>query len=304
MTAIPWLSQPLADFTAMLTAGRMPHAVLVGVDEGLGAASLLGQLAQTALCTSPALSGPCGHCKSCQLFLAGNHPDFYPIKADGFQIKIDQIRELIGRLSTTAQQGGRRVAVIEAAERMNTASANALLKTLEEPGANTLIILHSNTPTRLLPTLQSRCQKLAFVAPNQRQIADWLTDQGLGCEALWCLPVVGGPIRLAEYLQNNYISVLENIRKDWRSSLSTGHLCASLKEIGEDQITDALKVLYVELMAVLAGAAKGNPLFASRLAGLAGEVMAVCHTLSTMPSVNYLALCQKIVSEYQRIKEN
>ncbi|MCL2918700.1 DNA polymerase III subunit delta' [Shewanella litorisediminis] len=274
------------------------------MDEGLGAASLLGQLAQTALCTSPALSGPCGHCKSCQLFLAGNHPDFYPIKADGFQIKIDQIRELIGRLSTTAQQGGRRVAVIEAAERMNTASANALLKTLEEPGANTLIILHSNTPTRLLPTLQSRCQKLAFVAPNQRQIADWLTDQGLGCEALWCLPVVGGPIRLAEYLQNNYISVLENIRKDWRSSLSTGHLCASLKEIGEDQITDALKVLYVELMAVLAGAAKGNPLFASRLAGLAGEVMAVCHTLSTMPSVNYLALCQKIVSEYQRIKEN
>lgn len=302
MASLPWLEPSVHQFQRLLQSGRMPHAVLVAVDTGLGARALLEALAASALCTALTPVGACGQCKSCQLFNAGNHPDFYPIEADGNQIKVDQIRSLIGKLATTAQQGGMRLAVIYGAERMNHAAANALLKTLEEPGEQTLILLHTDTPAQLLPTLKSRCQKLAFQAPDNRQIATWLSAQQLATDAMWALPIAGGPLKLADYLHNNYITVLEQFRIDWLSSLSTGHLCASLKDIREEQITDALKVLYVVLMDEVRRLSGINALAAAKVAGLSGEIMAVCHTLTTMPSVNYLALCHRIVSSYQGLK--
>ncbi|WP_372872066.1 DNA polymerase III subunit delta' [Shewanella sp.] len=302
MASLPWLEPSIEQFQRLLQSSRMPHAVLVAVDTGLGARNMLDELAARALCTSLTPLGACGQCKSCQLYRAGNHPDFYPIEADGNQIKVDQIRALTGNLTTTAQQGGKRLATIYGAERMNHAAANALLKTLEEPGENTLILLHTDIPGQLLPTLKSRCQQLKFKAPDEQQINAWLVAQQLTTDAMWALPVAGGPLKLADYLHNNYITVLVQFRVDWLSSLSTGHLCASLRDIGEEQITDALKVLYIVLMDDVKRLSVINGLSAAKVASLSGEIMAVCHTLTTMPSVNYLALCHRIVSTYQRLK--
>ncbi|MBT1445838.1 DNA polymerase III subunit delta' [Shewanella sp. JM162201] len=299
MDLYPWFQPSFDKFLQLSAAGRLPHALLVGIEEGLGVNALLERMAGSALCLSVTPHGACGQCKSCQLLSAGNHPDFYRLVADGNQIKVDQVRSLIADFATTAQQGGKRVALIHGAERMNQAAANALLKTLEEPPANTLILLQSNTPARLLPTLRSRCQQLPFVAPDNHAIAAWLSREGLRADAIWALPVVGGPVKLAEYLQNNKMEVLERYRKDWRSSLSHGHLCASFNDISEEQITDVLKVLYSVLLEAVQELSLGNPIRAAKVAGLAGEIMAVCHTLTTMSSVNYLALCQKFVSSYQ-----
>ncbi|QSX39366.1 DNA polymerase III subunit delta' [Shewanella cyperi] len=302
MIQMPWLSAPLGSFMQLLMTGRLPHAILVGMDRGLGAEHLLGDIARAALCLAPTAKGACGYCKGCQLIAAGNHPDLYQVQADGHQIKIDQIRNLCQDLTSTSQQGGRRVAIIYEAERMNIAAANALLKTLEEPGRDTLLLLQSNQPARLLPTLVSRCQRLPCQEPSPDVVSAWL--RGLspeGEDVSWCLPVCGGPVKLAELLQDDGYKQLSQLRKDWRQSLSSGHLYASLISITEEQITDALKVLYIELKSDLERGWPQDAFQRNNIARLAAEIMHVCQGLTAMPNVNCQALCQKVVLDYQRI---
>ncbi|MGL5390937.1 MAG: DNA polymerase III subunit delta', partial [Shewanella sp.] len=235
------------------------------------------------------------------------HPDLYQIHADGHQIKVDQIRELCSRLTATAQQSGRRVAIIYHSERLNTAAANALLKTLEEPGKQTLLILQSDTPARLMATITSRCQRLPFVAPTPQLIKDWLSQQcQVQEDVTWCLSVVGGPLMLAESLHSDgtqpsrYQSLLQ-LRKDWAHSLSSGHLSGSLLMVSEQQIIDVLKVLFLLLRQVLLKNAQPDAYVRAQIGELAANVMGMCHSLSTMPTVNYLGLCQSYVLEYRRI---
>lgn len=155
---------------------RLHHAYLFAGPDGVGKA-LTGQaLAMTLLCETPRDASACGVCRSCQRVLAGEHPDFHRvqrgIKSDGrpeTQIKIAQIRALQKELSKKSFEAGRRVVIIEEAETMNPATANALLKTLEEPGDDTHFIVVSAQPHRLLPTIISRCQRVRF-APLPRAV--------------------------------------------------------------------------------------------------------------------------------------
>jgi DNA polymerase-3 subunit delta' len=87
---------------------------------------------------------------------------------------VDQVRELIDHLHSTAQQGGYRVVIMTPAESLNTSSANALLKILEEPGRNTLLVLISHQPGQLMPTIRSRCQRIDFATPSAQQSERWL----------------------------------------------------------------------------------------------------------------------------------
>ena len=107
--------------------------------------------------------------------MAGSHSDLRWIQPeDSLQIKIDQIRQLVGWANQTARQGGIKVAVIEPAERMNLNAANALLKILEEPAADTFFILVSAIPAGLLATIRSRCQQISVLRPGQDQALAWL----------------------------------------------------------------------------------------------------------------------------------
>ena len=161
-----WYAAPLQ---ALLSRRQnMPHAVLLTGPEGTGKGHFAAIIANSLLCSKPSVDRfACGECQSCQLLAANTHPDFYRItlesNADGKpakDIKVEQIRQLIQSLAQTSQLGGIKLAIIDPAERMNRNAANSLLKTLEEPTADTLLILLAAQPSRLLPTVRSRCQTI------------------------------------------------------------------------------------------------------------------------------------------------
>ncbi|MFG1488548.1 DNA polymerase III subunit delta', partial [Oceanospirillum sp. HFRX-1_2] len=122
-------------------SGRLPHALLLAGEEGIGKYHLARAMAAYLLCRQPAETA-CGECASCALFHAGTHPDLMEVmpESEGKQIKIEQIRKLQTFANKTAQQGGFRVVVLQPADAMNINAANALLKNLEEPGNNVLFI--------------------------------------------------------------------------------------------------------------------------------------------------------------------
>ncbi|MEI6859216.1 MAG: DNA polymerase III subunit delta' [Shewanella sp.] len=302
MQHIPWLAAPICDFTQQIKARSLGHAYLVGVHKGYGGEELTRALAKAALCQTPIEQGACGFCKACQLLDGNTHPDLYQITADGHQIKVDQIRELCQKLTMTSQQGGRRVAVIYHSEQFNQASANALLKTLEEPGKETLLLLQSDTPTRLMPTIKSRCQHVHFELPTMEEIKVWLlTGSPSVSDTTWSLPVMGGPLELALALESERYAQLLQFRKDWAQSLSSGHLCASLIHVNEKQSSDALKVLYLVLRQKLIRQTDLDALLRVKITELGMKVMDTYHKLTAMPNVNYLAILNGFVLEYNNL---
>ena len=205
---LPWLDRPLRE--AM--AHSRGHALLLEAAPGEGALEFAQVLAQAWLCEAPnaeSAAGPCGRCASCRLVQARTHPDLdvrvpealaetlgWPFQLDGGrkpsrQIRIDDVRSAIDRLSTSSARGRAKVLVLHPAEAMNTAAASALLKTLEEPAPDVRILLSTPDAGRLMPTVHSRCQRLAWTAPDRNQALRWLAGQGVeGAEVL--LDAAGG----------------------------------------------------------------------------------------------------------------
>ncbi len=137
---------------------------------------LAGRLMARLLCQQPQGLDACGQCKACHLLRAGSHPDNFvlePEEADK-PIKVDQVRELVSFVVQTAQLGGRKVVLIEPVEAMNVNASNALLKSLEEPSGDTVLLLVSHQPSRLLPTIKSRCQQVTCPPPSLAQSQAWL----------------------------------------------------------------------------------------------------------------------------------
>ncbi|WP_076409516.1 DNA polymerase III subunit delta' [Shewanella sp. UCD-KL12] len=302
MEQLPWLASPIREFSHQAKGGLIGHAYLVGLHCGYGGDRFIEEMAKVALCHTPSEQGACGFCKACQLIESGNHPDFYQLKADGNQIKVDQVRALCQKLTSTSQQSGRRVALIYNCEKLNQASANALLKTLEEPGKDTLLLLQSDTPARLMATINSRCQRVHVDLPSIAEINAWLSRAStLKSDVTWCLPVMGGPLELSLALQSERYTQLLQFRKDWAQSLSSGHLCASLININEKQVSDALKVLYLLIRQKLIKQSDLDALLRVKVTEFAMKVMDTYHKLSVMPNVNYLALFNGFILEYNKL---
>ena len=176
---------------------RMPHALLFHGRAGTGKLSFAQFFSQSLLCSAPNQNQEaCGVCASCHWFLEESHPDFKVLTPEQegdaeegaatkkvkkkTQISVAQIRELSQFLNMTSHQhGGLRIVLVQPAESLNTASANALLKMLEEPAAGVLFILVSHQIERLLPTVLSRCQKIAMPLPSEAESLTWLNTQGI-----------------------------------------------------------------------------------------------------------------------------
>ena len=144
-------------------AGRLGHAHLVAGPEGVGKGFLVRRWAAMLLCRNPQTgSGPdpqaCGHCPSCQALRSGNHVGYLEISTEGSgPVEIARMREILHFLSLRGD--GRRVVLIDNADQLREEAANALLKILEEPPAETHFLLVSHRPARLLKTIVSRCQR-------------------------------------------------------------------------------------------------------------------------------------------------
>ena len=199
---LPWLAAPLAQ---ALNAQR-GHALLVHAPPGLGALAFGLTLAQAGLCeAAPELrsQGPCGRCGSCHLVQSHVHPDLvvllpetlrrahgWPLADDKIegedskrkpskQIRINEVRTLIDWSTMTSARGRGKVGFVHPADVLNLQSANALLKTLEEPPVGTRLILTTADPALLLPTVRSRCQHLRLATPAPDVALAWLAGLGV-----------------------------------------------------------------------------------------------------------------------------
>jgi DNA polymerase-3 subunit delta' len=212
-SSVPWLEAPRRQFATARRDGRLPHAILVHGVAGSGQSALSLWAAQLILCQE-ASDEPCGHCGSCVLFRVGNHPDFHWIEIEekASYIKVDQVRELCARLETKSYRGGWKVGLIDPADQMNISSNNALLKTLEEPPENTVLILAAARTDRLAPTLVSRCQRLRIPAPAPSEALRWLQEQGAREDWPELLALAGGaPLRAVELAQSGAGELLSEI---------------------------------------------------------------------------------------------
>lgn len=172
----PWLDVCFKQLSSRISANKLHHALLIQGPAGLGKSSFTQQLAQLLLCKARQGHLICGHCQACLLNAAGTHPDLHVVESDK-QIGVDQIRDAIKKLVSSAHLSGAKVLIIYRAHTMTESSANALLKTLEEPTANTFLLLTTDKPERLLPTIKSRCEKLALPLPTLDATLAWVKTQ-------------------------------------------------------------------------------------------------------------------------------
>lgn len=137
-------------------------------------------LAQRLLCSTPDSNGyGCGQCPSCKLLAASTHPDLISLEPEEGKaiLAVDLVRAMVEEFAYTPQIAGRKVVIVQPAESMNISAANSLLKTLEEPPGEAVMLLISHAPAKLLPTIRSRCQQIAFPAPNRAESLQWLQQQ-------------------------------------------------------------------------------------------------------------------------------
>lgn len=215
--ALPWLAAPVADTLAR----QRGHALLLHGAEGIGTLEFGFALAQALLCEAGNGQGACGRCGSCRLVQAHAHPDLmvlmpqslrWPLgwlladdkpdeegkKKPSKQVRIDEVRATIDWVGKTSSRGRGKVVLLHPAEALNLQSANALLKTLEEPPTGTRLLLGVADPARLLPTIRSRCQRVPLPAPTEAEALAWLQGQGVADPALLLAAAGGRPLLAAE----------------------------------------------------------------------------------------------------------
>lgn len=178
----PWQLEDWQHLVQQIASQKLPHAMMIAGPRGIGKRHLANALAQLLLCAAPIEGTACGRCRGCELNKSQTHPDMLWLEPEdpGKAIKVDQVRELTEYLGKTAQQGGYKVVIIEPAEAMNGNAANAILKSLEEPAPNTLLILVTHAPSSVLPTIRSRCQLRKMPMPRSEQVIHWLSPLMVG----------------------------------------------------------------------------------------------------------------------------
>jgi DNA polymerase-3 subunit delta' len=169
-----------------LERGRLGHGYLFSGQQIEHLENIARTLAKTLNCQNPVRKGgnavdACDQCASCRKIQDSNHPDVHWIRPESKSrvITIDQMRDLMQQINLKPNEAEYKVAVIVSADRLNTAAANAFLKTLEEPPAKSILVLLTTDPQRILETILSRCLRLNFPGDGQTRLApaemDWLS---------------------------------------------------------------------------------------------------------------------------------
>lgn len=254
----PWQGQQWSKFLRLSQAGRLPHALLFLGQPEIGKLDFAHAAAHYLLCHGEGKGDHgkkwttygCGKCAACLLFKAGSHPDFLFLHPEepGKQLRIDTIRTLNKFTAARSHQGGWKVVLICPAESLNLSAANALLKTLEEPGQDTLIMLVTHRSGALLPTIRSRCQVMHFPSVTEELAKVWLSqaikdntadnsDETRMAQAL--LRADNRPLRALRYYQpevaeriQDFEQMLERVAAGESSPMHAAEGCSKL-EYGE-----------------------------------------------------------------------
>jgi DNA polymerase III subunit delta' len=153
---------------------RLPHALLFAGPEGVGKRAFAVELARALLCNRPTGAESCDSCPSCLRVSKGEHLDLRVYEPDGAFVKIAQMRELAREAFQNPFEGRRRVLVVDEAHKLREEAANAILKTLEEPPPTTVIVLVTDQPYAMLPTIRSRCRTLHFSPVDAAELERYL----------------------------------------------------------------------------------------------------------------------------------
>ena len=211
----PWQQEQWDGCLARLDQNKMPHALLVHGEAGIGVSRFAERLVQTLLCNGS--DKPCENCRGCRLHAGRNHPDFREVTAEkeGGEIKVGQIRDILPFIQIPRHYDTSKVVLFSDADTMNRAAANSLLKMLEEPPADTLMMLVSHYPFRLPATVRSRCQTVRLRCPDQHQAECWLAaTAGISSKEAECRlnACNGHPLRALEADDSTFNR--ENFRQD------------------------------------------------------------------------------------------
>ncbi len=168
--------------TRSLTAERVPHAYMFKGPDGVGKRLFAKGVAAALNCRDHSDVWACGLCVSCRKFRSMNHPDFLVVSPEKGVIKIDQIRNLSKELTYPPYESSKRVVVLEDVHTMRREAGNSLLKTLEEPPENNVLILTAESSQEILSTLNSRCQVVPFTQLSVEDTVVLLVRRGVDAE--------------------------------------------------------------------------------------------------------------------------
>jgi len=223
MSLLPWQTAQWQQLSDRHRQDKLPHAVLLNGPAGLGKHQFAEQFAKSLLCNDRLADGSaCGQCRGCLLLKAESHPDLIRIEPEeaGKAIKVEQVRGLSDFTVLSAHVAdGYKVVLLDPAENMNRASANSLLKTLEEPAKNTVLLLVTSNPQRLLATIRSRCQRIDFISPDHSSAVAWLKSQQINQAEQWLEIAGGAPITALE-LANSVEKEDKDVAEHYQTGLN------------------------------------------------------------------------------------
>ncbi|WP_372527690.1 DNA polymerase III subunit delta' [Piscinibacter sp.] len=273
---LPWLAEPLRQALATQRA----HALLIQGPQGVGQFDLALTLAQAWLCEAAQGERPCGVCASCRLVQSHSHPDLLVLLPEALreplgwaslddsdaadsagdksskrkpskEIRVDEVRLAIAFAQSTSSRGRSKVVVMHPAERMNGVSANALLKTLEEPPGSARLLLSCAAPDALLPTIRSRCQAVPLRLPDTRLASQWLAERSVAQPEVMLAAAGGQPQEALQWVQEGvdarlWVGLPQQLARGDVGSLAAWPLPRAI---------DMLQKLCHDAMRVAAGAA-------------------------------------------------
>ncbi|WP_342558188.1 DNA polymerase III subunit delta' [Metasolibacillus sp. FSL K6-0083] len=243
---------------------RMVHAYIFDGEKGSGKRAVMQFFVKLLLCENVSNNVPCETCRNCLRVDSGNHPNIRQIEPDGQFIKVDQVRELISEMTMTAAEAGRKIYVLHHADKLNTASANTLLKFLEEPDGDVIAILLTEQIQSMLPTIRSRCQHIKFSQLPRQVIVQRLVEQGVTQSMAATVSVVANELDTALFLakdelfahaRKTVLKLIEAVRKNVHEAMLIVHeeWLPSFKERNEmEQALDLLLFAYRDIVALKA----------------------------------------------------
>lgn len=249
-------------FNKIIAKEQLAHAYLFDGPKGAGQEVIAQWLSMRLFCQNLINNQPCQQCINCQRIKKAQHPDVITVKSDKKSIKVDEIRILKQEFTKSAVEGNHKILIIQQAETMTISAQNSLLKFIEDPVGNVLIILLTENKNLLLPTIISRIQLVAFELPTLNELEKQLTNQGTRNEIRLALRLCGNLENASQLLQNPNLSKLTSLVWRWFNVVVRQELAAfamiqtefipliqdNEHQITADQVFDTIMFIFRDLL--------------------------------------------------------